>query len=91
MNKMNKAKLNTVLKKHIPFIIVFLMIMLFNGCKDDRTQYMESKPLSKIEQKTTINFIGHWYKEGKREDLVRNFVREYSLINQEVNHYKILI
>ena len=85
MNKMNKAKLNTVLKKHIPFIIVFLMIMLFNGCKDDRTQYMESKPLSKIEQKTTINFIGHWYKEGKREDLVRNFVREYSLINQEVN------
>lgn len=82
---MNKAKLNTVLKKHIPFIIVFLLIMLFNGCKDDRTQNMESKPLSKIEQKTTINFIGHWYKEGKREDLVRNFVREYSLINQEVN------
>jgi (2Fe-2S) ferredoxin len=82
---MDKSKLNAVHKKYFPVIIVFMIALLSNGCDKKDIHNIEGKPLAKIEQKTTVNFIGHWYKEGKREDLVRNFVREYSLKNQEVN------
>lgn len=32
-----------------------------------------------------INFVGQWMGEGNREVLIRNFVREYEFLNQEID------
>jgi ABC-type glycerol-3-phosphate transport system substrate-binding protein len=63
--------------------LFFVLIVFGMGCTD-KTIDNQYKKLKKVEQKTTINFIGHWLKEGKREDLVRNFAREYEFENQHI-------
>jgi ABC-type glycerol-3-phosphate transport system substrate-binding protein len=66
-------------------LITFSILFVFSSC----TRSDESSTGKIIKEQTaepvTVNFIGHWYKEGKREDLVRNFVREYGLKNQNVS------
>lgn len=65
-------------------IIPFIIPSLFSSCTNDE-QSSEGKVIKEQSvQPVVVNFIGHWYKEGKREELVRNFVREYGLKNQNV-------
>jgi ABC-type glycerol-3-phosphate transport system substrate-binding protein len=70
--------------KQIIFSLILLVAFLFAGCNHNDIDLSNSKPLEKIEQKTTINFIGHWLGEGKRENLVRNFAREYEFLHQNI-------
>jgi hypothetical protein len=70
------------IKKYIaPFLLSILLVPF--GCTNQSTN-SQSKKLEKVDQKTTINVIGHWLNEGKREDLVRNFAREYEFEHQNI-------
>jgi hypothetical protein len=67
------------------FLIAFsVSIMIITACSQDNIVISTAKPLKNIETITTINFIGHWLGEGERENLVRNFAREYEFLNQNV-------
>jgi hypothetical protein len=62
------------------FLLFALLIPV--GCNNRSNN--QSGKLEKVEVKTTINVIGHWLNEGKREDLVRNFAREYEFEHQNI-------
>lgn len=71
--------------KHQYISVVLLIVVIFftPGCSSQKDS-SKAKTLKSVEPKTTINFIGHWLSEGKREDLVRNFAREYEFENQQI-------
>lgn len=64
--------------------IALLTLFLLASCSGKENNVNNSKPLANPPAPTTINFLGHWYGEGKREDLVRNIAREYEFQNQQV-------
>lgn len=64
-------------------LIIIIVMPVFSGCSKDSDD-IEGKVISKSTEPVTINFIGHWLNEGKREDLVRNYVRDYEFRNQQV-------
>lgn len=64
----------------IPFLV-----LLIGNCTNHNNSVRDNKSLGKTDKKTSINVIGHWLNEGKREEFVRNFVREYEFQNQDVN------
>ena len=64
---------------------VMCSLFLLSGCTASEKSNIESKPLPKQQEPTTLNFLGHWYGEGKREDLVRNITREYEFENQNID------
>ena len=66
------------------FVASMALLFLFGNCTRLGESAPKSKTLEKTNQKTTINVIGHWLNEGKREAFVRNFVREYEFQNQHV-------
>lgn len=63
---------------------LFLSFIVFTGCSKSEDNTNNKQIIDQETTPTTINFIGHWYKEGMREDLVRNFTREYGFKNQNV-------
>jgi len=69
----------------LPTIIILIGSLTLFCCKKTDTTKTGEYIKAQTTEPVTVNFIGHWYKEGKREDLVRNFVREYGLKNQQVN------
>ena len=64
------------------YLLSFALLFGF-GCTNLNTNNQSGK-IEKVEVKTTINVIGHWLNEGKREDLVRNFAREYEFEHQNI-------
>jgi ABC-type glycerol-3-phosphate transport system substrate-binding protein len=80
----NNFRQRVVIGDLIFLLIPFIVSFLFFSCTNNE-QSSEGKEIKEQStQPVVINFIGHWYKEGKREELVRNFVREYGLKNQNV-------
>jgi hypothetical protein len=69
--------------KHI-IILLFPLFVLITSCTKEDVTLSNAKSIRKIEQTTTINFVGHWLGEGDREFLVRNFARDYEFQNQNV-------
>jgi ABC-type glycerol-3-phosphate transport system substrate-binding protein len=66
------------------FTVLLIFLFAFGvGCTNKVVEN-QNEGLKKVDQKTTINFIGHWLNEGKREELVRNFAREYEFENQQI-------
>ncbi len=65
---------------------LFLCILiLFYGCnKVEETQSSQLISIEKKEPVKSVRFIGQWLNEGKRETLLRDFVREYEFEHQEV-------
>jgi hypothetical protein len=61
-----------------------IVLLILSNCSGNESSFTNSKTLSDQSSKTTVNFIGHWYGEGLREDLVRNISREYEFENQQV-------
>ncbi|HPR30707.1 MAG TPA: ABC transporter substrate-binding protein [Prolixibacteraceae bacterium] len=62
----------------------FLIILMLSACSGHENSSLNNRPLPPSPKTTTINFIGHWLNEGKREALVRNFAREYEFQNQHI-------
>jgi hypothetical protein len=75
-----------LLKKLKKFRWFFILIAfsLMSNCSGTESVRNDSKVFSDQTSKTTVNFIGHWYGEGLREDLVRNISREYEFENQHI-------
>ncbi|MBN2261294.1 MAG: carbohydrate ABC transporter substrate-binding protein [Prolixibacteraceae bacterium] len=76
--------------KNILSIFFGLLTCLFTctfivGCNHQTSIISGWKPLEKIEQTSTINFVGHWLNEGDREFFVRNIARVYEFENQHIN------
>jgi hypothetical protein len=68
---------------HFILILLFSML-LFCQCSRHDEASSNSGKVEKTTQTTTINVIGHWLNEGKREAFVRNFAREYEFQNQNI-------
>ncbi|MCF8357725.1 MAG: ABC transporter substrate-binding protein [Prolixibacteraceae bacterium] len=75
---------NIVKRKDTILFIVSLFLLFAGGCSKKNTSQLHYKPVEAPANTTTVNFIGHWLNEGIREDLVRNFAREYEFQNQHV-------
>jgi len=79
------SKNNYVYTRWLFLTIISIVGLMVGACSHGEIQLSEAEPTVTIEKTNTLNIIGHWYTEGKREDLVRNFVRDYGLKNQNVN------
>jgi ABC-type glycerol-3-phosphate transport system substrate-binding protein len=64
---------------------VLFSLFLLTACSVKDVNNTEGKLIEAQKVPITINFLGHWYGEGKREDLVRNIAREYEFENQHIN------
>jgi hypothetical protein len=71
--------------KRIQWQFVIIALSLLFNCSGPENEKMDLKILSEQTSKTTINFIGHWYGVGLREELVKNIAREYEFENQHIN------
>lgn len=72
--KSNKMKL----------VVGAILIMVF-GCREGNETVLSGKQVEDIPQTATINLVGHWLNEGKREHFVRNLARVYEFENQHIN------
>jgi len=66
--------------------ILFLVIaLIFNSCQNKKTtiQIEGYRTIQKVEP-VTLNLIGHWYDEGKKEQLMKELINEFEFINQDV-------
>ncbi|MBN1925086.1 MAG: extracellular solute-binding protein [Prolixibacteraceae bacterium] len=80
MNLKNLKWLLKQIKRTTKIIVLFSLI----SCANHQGIEHNFKTIRTVNYTDTINFIGHWLNEGIREDLVRNFAREYEFRNQNV-------
>lgn len=67
------------------------LICILNSCKitPDETEIAQYKELSRNTEVVQLNMIGHWWDEGKREDLLRETANEFEFLNQGIKvNYK---
>jgi len=74
-----------ILNSNLSILILFTFFLSLNACSEKSTKTMRSLGTENNDEKLEVNFIGQWMGEGNREKIVRDFVREYSFLNQEVN------
>ena len=71
--------------KLIPGILA--LTVCISSCSENEAiqkQVADTYSNSNGKEQAHVNFIGQWKTEGKRETIVRDFVREYSFLNQEL-------
>jgi len=81
----NKLKKAGEIRLMIILSYLLIAILILAGCSKSEVTVNNKFLVAQSVEPTTVNFIGHWYKEGMREDLVRNFTRDYGFKNQNVN------
>jgi ABC-type glycerol-3-phosphate transport system substrate-binding protein len=56
------------------------------SCKSDEQTLEYKKEIATIQdEQTELKWLGQWFGEGKKEDLVREMARDFSFLNQDVN------
>lgn len=67
-------------------IVAFAIISFFSltSCTDNSDDYHSVILNEETHTPKQLNFIGHWFGEGAKEQLVRDLTREYEFLNQEV-------
>jgi ABC-type glycerol-3-phosphate transport system substrate-binding protein len=73
-----------ILKKYKAMLILLIISIAFGVSCIKSTNETFRNTLKPVVQEDTINVVGHWFNEGKREDLVRNFARGYEFKNQHI-------
>jgi ABC-type glycerol-3-phosphate transport system substrate-binding protein len=74
--------------KFILKLTFFILVILF-GCtgskskNQDTTNQLGNTTLKTQNNKAVLNVIGHWMKEGKKGNLVREWANEFEFLNQE--------
>lgn len=67
-------------------LFIFTIYIGISSCTKDNFDNTNTKQVTvKSQSIKQLNFIGQWLNEGKRETLVREFVREYEFKNQHVS------
>lgn len=66
-------------------ILLIVLLGLWNcGCDENSRGVLSGEKVSGVVPVDTVNFVGHWLNEGKRELFVRNLARVYEFENQNV-------
>jgi hypothetical protein len=65
-------------------LLCFLLFLLLLGCTQFDTSNNYSGSGIHQQNQVTVNFIGHWYGEGLREQMVRDMARAYEFEHQEI-------
>jgi hypothetical protein len=65
-------------------LLVLLLILFHLSCEQSDQQILSGKKISGVTATDTVNLVGHWLNEGKRELFVRNLARVYEFENQRV-------
>jgi hypothetical protein len=81
----NKLEKRGEIRLIIQLFYLLIIVLILDGCSKSKDTINNKFIVAQSVKPTTVNFIGHWYKEGMREDLVRNFARDYGFKNQNVN------
>jgi hypothetical protein len=75
--------------RYIVSVLVISLLLsvtqLFFACKADLSGKIKMSESNMSDSGSQVRFIGQWLNEGKRETLVRDFVRQYAFQNQEVD------
>ena len=70
------------------FCILLLALMAF-GCSNKNTLEEKSSQANNVSisnnPQKPVRIMGHWYGEGKKELLVQEMVREFSMLNQDLS------
>src|SRR5271166_4338624 len=45
----------------------------------------ENKAITNPKEVVQLNMVGHWLNEGKREQLLHEFITEFEFVNQDIN------
>lgn len=70
-------------------ICLLLLLVLLNSCVDNndfkRNELYGTVPISSKNQTVQLKWLAPWYGEGERQNLITDFVRDFSFLNQEIN------
>ena len=66
------------------YIYLSVLCISCTIAQNDREILDKSKPLQQV-QPITVNFLGHWLGEGKKEVFLKELVNEFEFMNQDVN------
>jgi ABC-type glycerol-3-phosphate transport system substrate-binding protein len=82
---MHISKLNYRRLSKLFLYKLILLTIAFSNCKVKSSSKEDVRTDNQIKPTTNLMFIGNWYKEGLREKLVKDIVREYEFTHQDVN------
>lgn len=73
--------------KNYLFLILLSVLLSTNCCDRDRSYSpkINGKIMQKQTSVTTINMMGQWYGEGEKELYVKELVRDFSFLNQDID------
>lgn len=74
------------LKINSPFFFLIILIIGINSCTniDNQNSTSQLVEYNSNKEQVEIKFVGQWLGQGFRELLVREFVKEYNFLNQDV-------
>jgi ABC-type glycerol-3-phosphate transport system substrate-binding protein len=70
--------------RYTPSVFFLFIIILTVSCVNTIQQTDNKKSEFNSNQVTQLNFIGHWYSEGERKNLIESVVREFEYNNQDI-------
>jgi hypothetical protein len=69
--------------KSLGVLSTVLLLFLFSCSNDFTNTNVSYKEITKVEP-VQVNFMGHWLGEGKKEQLLKEFVTEFEFVNQDI-------
>ena len=74
------------MKKSIALLLLqAIFISIFIGCQSDTKNESQSKSrIADRSPKIKLKWLAQWYGEGKKETLIREIAREFSLLHQNI-------
>lgn len=58
--------------------------MAFQHCSENKSQILSNREKTNSTTKVKLKWLGHWYSLGKKEVLLREMAREFSLLHQDI-------
>ncbi len=64
---------------------LYIILFLLSGCQNKNNHVKNFSGESANNAKITIKWLGQWYGEGKKEQLIRETAREFTFLHQNIN------
>lgn len=81
---MNRIEIKTIKMKNLTAHLFLMIIVFVSFSCNNNGDVRASKDIKKPEVRSEVNWVGHWLKEGQKENLVREIANEYEFLNQEI-------